>query len=496
MHCGAGVLVLAVSAAEVSSAFDANGIATESPGANPDVVDDSGMWGFPWSLGAGAPPSLVKCLFATLAGSIFALLGMMVESIRNRKAKVAMSNEAIGKLLPKAKDSQTANGNHKRPRTTQNDNASDSQTPATASRPFSVLRPGRQLTEIEQAERQVKSILNKLTRDKFDMLYAQLCDCCTQRFTGTEDRQEIVDVVARDVFSKATRQHSFIEMYADICFKLHNDLEEARQGNFKRVLLDQCQQSFKTYMEPPKIDTELDYEEQYEELVKYKTKMLGNIRLVGHLLIRRMLSPKIIFHCTDELLSIGTDEALETLCCFVETIGKTFDSPDWKWQPRFQELFTRMELLTENPDQSARLKCLMKDVLDKKRNKWREPPKPKLPVPQTNSRPVSQADLSQCWRSSVTSSPDSGTPQNSKRPSRRESDADASSSWRNRDRDDTILKRSTSDESGAGSCHSSPSGSPHPHSGEARRRSGGKGSGNPSPVSEGGKSFGFTGTAT
>ena len=42
---------------------------------------------------------------------------------------------------------------------------------------------------------------------------------------------------------------------------------------------------------------------------------------IGHLLRRAMLSPKIIFHCTDELLSIGTDESLETLVVFLDTIG-------------------------------------------------------------------------------------------------------------------------------------------------------------------------------
>lgn len=239
--------------------------------------------------------------------------------------------------------------------------------------PTAVARGGRELSEVEQAEREVKSCLNKITREKFTILYDRIRECATTGCTTDADRAEIVEVVARETFAKATKQHSFCEMYADLCSKLHTDLEKGGVTvNFKRVLLDQCQQSFKRYLEPPKIDTGLEYEEQYEQLVKYKTQMLGNVKLIGHLLRRAMLSPKIIFHCTDELLSIGTDESLETLCVFLDTIGTTFDSSDWQGRPRLEEVFTRVELLVEDTRQSSRIRCLLKDLLDKRRSSWRD----------------------------------------------------------------------------------------------------------------------------
>jgi len=234
-------------------------------------------------------------------------------------------------------------------------------------------RGGRALSEVEQAERQVASCLNKLTREKFNSLYQQILDCATIACSTEADRAEIVEVVARETFAKATRQHTFVELYADLCHKLHGDLEKGGATvNFKRVLLDQCQQSFKKYLEPPKIDTELDYETQYEQLVKYKTQMLGNVKLIGHLLRRAMLSPKIIFHVTDELLSIGTAESLETLAVFLDTIGTTFDSSDWQGRPRLEEVFTRVELLVEDSRQPSRIRCLLKDLLDKRRSSWRD----------------------------------------------------------------------------------------------------------------------------
>ena len=36
---------------------------------------------------------------------------------------------------------------------------------------------------------------------------------------------------------------------------------------------------------------------------------------------------------------------------------------DWKWQPRLQEVFARMELLAEGNQQTSRNKCLIQDQI-------------------------------------------------------------------------------------------------------------------------------------
>jgi len=242
-------------------------------------------------------------------------------------------------------------------------------TPSLARRPVSNC----DLSEVQRVERQVKAILNKLTRERFETLYAQLLGCCE----NVEARSDIVQVIAREVFSKATQQRTFVEMYADVCSRLHSDLQnmDGVEVNFKRILLDQCQESFTQHLEPPRIDTSLDYEEQYEVHVKYKTKMLGNVRLIGHLLRQRMLSPKIVFLVTDELLAIGSPEALETLCTFLDTLGSAFDnSKEWNGRAKLEEVFTKVELLSIDSHQPARTRCLLKDLIDKRKRRWRELP--------------------------------------------------------------------------------------------------------------------------
>jgi len=87
-----------------------------------------------------------------------------------------------------------------------------------------------------------------------------------------------------------------------------------------------------------------------------------------------MLSPKVIFFCTDELLGVGSNEALETLCAFLDTLGAAFDTPEWPGRPRLEEVFGRAQSFAEDPRCSARIRCLLKDLLDKRRNGWRQWP--------------------------------------------------------------------------------------------------------------------------
>lgn len=275
--------------------------------------------------------------------------------------------------------------------------------PASASfRNFRPFKPEESLSEAQKAERQVKSILNKLTREKFDTLYAQTYEC----FVKSEDKAEITSVIAREVFAKATMQACFVEMYAEFCCRLHTDLNKAGiEVPFKRALLDRCQQSFNVHLEPPRIDECLDYEEQYEELVKYKTRMTGTVRLIGHLLRQRMLSPKVIFCCTDELIEIGSPEALETLCAFLETIGSLFDNPEWQGHARLEEVFTRVRNFAEDKERPQRSRCLLKDLLDKRQSKWKErvvkePEKPEESLWRSNSYTDNgRASQDSDWRS-------------------------------------------------------------------------------------------------
>merc|ERR1740138_13666 len=150
----------------------------------------------------------------------------------------------------------------------------------------------------------MRSALNKLTVEKFDSLSEKIISMISN---STRPNRGI-PLLMQLVFEKATTQHHFISMYVNLCEKLHRWLTANEQfvavesqSNFRRILLNQCQASFEQYLEPPEGFDGLRGTELYEAQVKYKPKMLGNIRLVGELIRHNMLAPKIALAVCQEL---------------------------------------------------------------------------------------------------------------------------------------------------------------------------------------------------
>eukprot|EP00435_Cladocopium_sp_Y103_P065870 s233_g27.t3 len=205
----------------------------------------------------------------------------------------------------------------------------------------------------------IRSTLNKLTVEKFDTLSDQIIDLIAQSNRPNHG----IPLLMQLVFEKATTQHHFINMYVSLCVKLHKwltdnmDVAES-QSNFKRVLLNQCQTSFEQYLEPPEGFDGLTGDELYEAQVKYKTKMLGNIRLVGQL-IRHGDDPAV------------RGERLETLATFLETVGVALDDPSWKHHGELETVFTEVERASADKSVPRRVRCLLQDVLDLRKEGWK-----------------------------------------------------------------------------------------------------------------------------
>jgi len=182
------------------------------------------------------------------------------------------------------------------------------------------------------------------------------------------------------VFEKATMQHHFISMYVNLCSKLHRLLTEIdraaefeSQANFKRILLNQCQSSFEQYLEPPDGFDGLEGEDLYEAQVKYKTKMLGNIKLVGALIRHGMLAPKIAIAVAAELVRddpIVLEERLETLAVFLETVGPCLDDASWSHFAELDRIFKEVQRIISSGIVGARIRFLLRDVLDLRRGRW------------------------------------------------------------------------------------------------------------------------------
>lgn len=177
----------------------------------------------------------------------------------------------------------------------------------------------------EEVTRKTRSILNKLTFENFDALFEQLASCGIRKPAH-------VEMLMREVFDKATTQHHFIGMYADLCMRIEQDSRissvvdaAGEQHSFRWFLVNQCQISFEKLLQPTAMQQGSNVCKIDEEFaLKRKQQALGNIRLIGQLVVHRMVTSNVLIECCEELLRRrdSCPEALEFLAALVTVAGK------------------------------------------------------------------------------------------------------------------------------------------------------------------------------
>ena len=229
--------------------------------------------------------------------------------------------------------------------------------------------------------RTMKSILNKLTYEKFDTLFEQLLSCGMST-------SEHIQVLMKEEFEKATTQHNFIELYTDLCIRLEADFQaspidfsdgqghDPKMSGFRRILLTQCQKSFEENLEPPVglLDADVNNEDALEQEIRYKTAMLGNIKFVGRLLVTRLLASKILIQAATQLLTIKSNSTLECLCMLLTATGETFDDKSWHYHTYFSKMFDEIRGIARLKTTQSRIKFLFFDLLDLKARNWKPIP--------------------------------------------------------------------------------------------------------------------------
>ena len=167
-----------------------------------------------------------------------------------------------------------------------------------------------------------------MSPEKFEKLTEQLA---TLRLVNGEQLAIVVDLV----FAKAVSEHSYCEMYSELCIILQARLPhfppqrpDAPGQSFLRALLDRCQTEFENV--PTEFPTNAaPNSEEAEQLSKQKERVQGNMKFIGQLILRRLLSRKVVQEVGTRLLSRQEkpqDHLIECLCILLRTTGSFLEA--------------------------------------------------------------------------------------------------------------------------------------------------------------------------
>jgi hypothetical protein len=98
--------------------------------------------------------------------------------------------------------------------------------------------------------------------------------------------------------------------------------------------------------------------------------MLGSIGFAGELLVRELISSQEHLLALAKGLLDPEPEKLEALAVLLRTVGPTFDDAQWPEHKHLKTVFERVAALSKDKNVPGRMKCLLRDVVDLRRDGW------------------------------------------------------------------------------------------------------------------------------
>ncbi|KIJ15597.1 hypothetical protein PAXINDRAFT_169050 [Paxillus involutus ATCC 200175] len=259
----------------------------------------------------------------------------------------------------------------------------------------------------ELVDRKVRSLLNKLSMEKFDSISDQIITWANKS-ENEKDGRTLIQVI-RLVFEKATDEAAWSEMYARLCRKMMETISPEVQDDgikntdgkpiaggqlFRKYLLNRCQEDFergwfakeataaaaaakasvdqavKAANDKQGEESEL-YSEEYYAAQKAKRQGLGLIKFIGELFKLQMLTERIMHECVKKLLGNvenPEEEEIESLCQLLKTVGQQLDVP--KARAHMDVYFARMKELCKSLNVSPRMQFMLQDVIELRERRW------------------------------------------------------------------------------------------------------------------------------
>lgn len=241
------------------------------------------------------------------------------------------------------------------------------------------------LNENEQLKRDVKSLLNKVCPENVTTI--------VDRITAIKvNDAEQLEIIIESIFRKALAEPHYCETYADLVFSLKSVFPQfpsphgGKPMTFKSSVLNVCQNEFEELVASAEVADDEKEDEDPDEIEhlrrKRKERMRANMKFIGHLFLRQLLSAKVIGSvimelvlCTEHTDHVPEDHAIECACELLTNIGYTLEQLPTGHQALQLVCSRLLELKSRKADNgkgvySKRIVFMIQDLLDTRAAGW------------------------------------------------------------------------------------------------------------------------------
>eukprot|EP00921_Rhytidocystis_pertsovi_P016181 GHVQ01025546.1.p1 GENE.GHVQ01025546.1~~GHVQ01025546.1.p1 ORF type:complete len:358 (-),score=73.37 GHVQ01025546.1:390-1463(-) len=252
----------------------------------------------------------------------------------------------------------------------------------------------------EKIQREVKSLLNKLTIEKYNTITEKIAVIAASvakgersgggsagsgggSVVGSTDSVSLMKVFVSLVLRKAVTEADWSEMYADVCMVLRwrtvmivgenrDRIGSAFGPEFVNQIGDEFASLPKTMKLPEEETVGLSPEEITQKAKKQLGRISGVVKLIGELFYRGVLRHVIINQVASDLVFSDSPEEhfVACFCHLVSTVGYFMDNSGGNYQSMLDSWMGRLSELQKKKRYSKRLVCLIQDLMDCRSIGW------------------------------------------------------------------------------------------------------------------------------
>jgi len=241
----------------------------------------------------------------------------------------------------------------------------------------------------EELKRKARILLNKVSPDNLGKIAQDIVDA------GVQSSAEL-EMIIGQIHEKSLKEMHYCETYADLVHTLHDKMPEfpnpegGKPLTFKKSLINVCQEEFDQISRQNESSEALEVTEgmSAEDIDfkrnQVKKRILGLMKFIGHLYLRKLLSAKIILSIIQDLAGCDSDAGdkpadhiVECICELLTNVGYTLEHEQGDTGKKgLGQVFGRLKDLKSmkgkdnKPSYKPRIQFTIQDLLDCRAAGW------------------------------------------------------------------------------------------------------------------------------